>query len=1708
MKPTPFPKGMESMKSDTSLFCLSRSNPLRRVCITITQSTTFERFIIACIIANCIMLAMYDPTAGEDEGRNRIANQSEIVFVIIFTIEMILKIIAMGFVMHESSYLRDGWNRLDFVIVLSGIASLLGGSNYSGFRALRVLRPIRAISSFPQLRILVNSLIQSFRGLANVGAFFVFLLVVAGLIAVQLWKGVLHQQCYHEVGSDDVLVDPEDYRCSLESNTGRKCPSQTSCLQISSNPNLGVTSFDHMASATLTLFQCITLEGWSDIMYLIQDAYSSGSAIFFILFTFFGGIFLINLALVVINQVFLENTELEKQGSFKEENADGNEAGETEMEPISSINVQTKTKDECECECECEYGDDDGEGEVDPEKGEVGVIECCSVSEDTESGEESAPADGLLDSENGSTSSAHGPESDPSATQSASGTARPDTPSAFRRKLRAIVEHKYFMVCISILIVLNTLIMASEHYGMSRDWETFLQISNYVFTAIFTIEMIMKIVALGWNEYIRDRFNVFDMIVVVASVVEIIMGDTVGIRALRAFRLLRIMRLARSWTGLRTLLGAVVHAMSAVAMLSLLLFLFIFTFALLGMQFFGGKFPSEVRSNFNDLYWAHITVFQVLSGENWNEVMYVGMDSTDPITASVYFVVLVVLGNYVILNLFVAILLQNISDSAQTVKEEDEIEQRQHQADAISRDVEVHNESECDDGGPYVAHLRSEKLKQNESVGDDESLGEDSKPNEPSSCDRGDHSEKGDSEGNGVDEFKFVAGQTRYESGSKFGDGVARENEISSSRSCLYIHVEIWKKRNTSLCLFEETNPFRILLWRMIQSKAFEFFILFLILISCIALTLENPRNDPDSDLSKTLYIVDIVLTICFAIEALMKIMALGFVFHETAYLRSGWNRLDFIIVCTSIFGLLFGVNELSIVKALRCLRPLRFVSRLAGMRAVVQTLVLSIPPILNVGLVSVLFFVIFGILGIQMFMGRFFHCETEEITGNAFVGEFMEPIDITSPNSKEDCVREGYSWANRDSNFDNIFNSLLTLFQLSTTEGWVDTMYNGVDAREIGLNPKRNAHPENALYFVGFIIVGNFFMINLFVGVLIDTYYRLQEYQKSKGISSLLLTEAQQRWKNMMKVVLMSKPTRNKELRPKDSRWRQKLFDIVSSRVFETVIMGLIVLNVVIMCTEHYDQSDDWAMFLFISNVVFTSLFAMEATAKITALGPMNYFRDRWNVFDFIVVVLSILGFFFSVGFGATIFRVFRVFRVFRLVRAAKGIKMLLITLLFSLFSLLNVGSLLCLLFFIYAVLGVQLFSKVKRQEALNRHANFESFPNASLLLYRMSTGESWDKIMHECMVEPPECSESEGNCGTQFAPLYFVSFVILGTLVLLNLLIAIILENFDTVNQESEFVIGREEISEFKNVWAKFDPKATGFIPLSKFPDFLVESPQPLGFRRMDGSRNEAVRRKDVVRFISQLNLRPTVITTPRSGAMGVDTKPKMIAFSDALLALAEKVQKENAGDEENWETVYRAALEEVRPKSVSEEELDIKETRLHAASLPFRPSSSSSSHRRSVVATPLSNVDTVESEGDDDIDGFDCDGAESGDVIVVQPTKRATSGLGGEKRVSFREEASQLKSNSFDTANRSKSMPKLVHRGTHVSITDLKRQNRLLRLGCDDKKRGHANESILHVHATAGEIMATELLQAATRRFIERKRRSARDQTPELPEDPSFE
>ncbi|KAL1774925.1 voltage-dependent R-type calcium channel subunit alpha-1E isoform X1 [Sigmodon hispidus] len=1705
----------------------------------------FHRYmILATIIANCIVLALEQHLPEDDKTpMSRRLEKTEPYFIGIFCFEAGIKIVALGFIFHKGSYLRNGWNVMDFIVVLSGILATAGTHfnthvDLRTLRAVRVLRPLKLVSGIPSLQIVLKSIMKAMVPLLQIGLLLFFAILMFAIIGLEFYSGKLHRACF--MNNSGILegFDPP-HPCGVQG-----CPAGYECKDWI-GPNDGITQFDNILFAVLTVFQCITMEGWTTVLYNTNDALgATWNWLYFIPLIIIGSFFVLNLVLGVLSGEFAKERErVENRRAFMKLRR--------QQQIERELNGYRAWIDKAEEVMLAEENKNAGTSALE-------VLRRATIKRSrTEAMTRDSSDEHCVDISSVGT---------PLARASIKST-KVDGASYFRHKerllrisIRHMVKSQVFYWIVLSVVALNTACVAIVHHNQPQWLTHLLYYAEFLFLGLFLLEMSLKMYGMGPRLYFHSSFNCFDFGVTVGSIFEVVWaifrpGTSFGISVLRALRLLRIFKITKYWASLRNLVVSLMSSMKSIISLLFLLFLFIVVFALLGMQLFGGRFnfnDGTPSANFDTFPAAIMTVFQILTGEDWNEVMYNGIRSQGGVSSgmwsAIYFIVLTLFGNYTLLNVFLAIAVDNLANAQELTKDEQEEEEAFNQKHALQKAKEVspmsapnmpsierdrrrrHHMSMWE---PRSSHLRERRRRHHMSVWEQRtsqlrrhmqmssqealnkeeappmnplnplnplsplnplnahpslyrrprpiedlalglglekceeerisrggslkgdiggltsaldnqrsplSLGKREPPWLPRSChgncdptqqesgggetvvtfeDRARHrqsqrrsrhrrvrtegkesasvsrsrsasQERSLDEGASIEgekeqepqgshrskeptiheeertqdlrrtnslmvprgsglvgaldeaETPLVQPQTELEVGK---DAALTEQEAEGSSeqallgdvqldvgrgisqsepdlSCMtanmdkattestsvtvaipdvdplvdstVVHTlnlvlkvsnktdgeasplkeaetkeeeeEVKKKQkkekretgkamvpHSSMFIFSTTNPIRRACHYIVNLRYFEMCILLVIAASSIALAAEDPVLT-NSERNKVLRYFDYVFTGVFTFEMVIKMIDQGLILQDGSYFRDLWNILDFVVVVGALVAFALAghlacrtnkgrdIKTIKSLRVLRVLRPLKTIKRLPKLKAVFDCVVTSLKNVFNILIVYKLFMFIFAVIAVQLFKGKFFYCtDSSKDTEKECIGNYVD-------HEKNKMEVKGREWKRHEFHYDNIIWALLTLFTVSTGEGWPQVLQHSVDVTEEDRGPSRSNRMEMSIFYVVYFVVFPFFFVNIFVALIIITF----QEQGDKMMEECSLEKNE---RACIDFAISAKPL-TRYMPQNRHTFQYRVWHFVVSPSFEYTIMAMIALNTVVLMMKYYSAPCTYELALKYLNIAFTMVFSLECVLKVIAFGFLNYFRDTWNIFDFITVIGSITEIILTdsklvntSGFNMSFLKLFRAARLIKLLRQGYTIRILLWTFVQSFKALPYVCLLIAMLFFIYAIIGMQAFkmnliavfdvADVGDEEShINRHNNFRSFFGSLMLLFRSATGEAWQEIMLSCLGEkgcepdttaPSGQNESE-RCGTDLAYVYFVSFIFFCSFLMLNLFVAVIMDNFEYLTRDSS-ILGPHHLDEFVRVWAEYDRAACGRIHYTEMYEMLTLMSPPLG-------------------------------------------------------------------------------------------------------------------------------------------------------------------------------------------------------------------------------------------------------------------------------------
>lgn len=1619
--------GESHVEPDRNTSCYTRFvvNPINSV----VKHHMWGKFILTIIATNAILYAMADYTHVDENGNlvtkgsviNSVISVTDNVFFAIFAFEMIIKWLSMG-LFGDNGYFSDRWNFLDFVIVIICIINFVPNvPNASIIRTIRMVRPLKSMSSSPELQSIMTSMLKSGSKLKDVLIVFTAAVIFFAIAGQNLFSGpYLHTRCRltpYPVNTSWVPempaapfqclpgvdnfnlpddrpgwtkesspwrkpldcywpIDTDDTRfCSLGDNPsgGHICLHDSlayglpvedwrwcgSNYDAYGNPRFinykfmksevfipdldyGYTNFDNLLRASISIFQVATLNGWSNINYLLMDAWSTKiSPMFFILVIVVISYLIVNLVIAIWQtNIEVKHTILHIKGggdpirgTDTPSHVDALDAANAQVDANILNNLLTRIR-------------------------ESKIIRFFLY---------------------------------------------------FHLKpLQRLVNGPIFGPLVVFFIVVNTIVLLIDFYPLTSDYENRLVACNFVLTLLFGAEAACQILGVGIAEYFVSFSNLFGFFIVLISIAEIFIdppilffpnskssGFTAGPTVFRSFRLFRIISMLTRFKHLHLMCLRIGRSIKSTYAFSLILFVLAFIMALVGQALFANNLrfdsegypitkinspawvnaPDRPRSNFDDFTHAFFTVFQILTTEDWNSVMYNLWRATN-LSSIIFPFFIIVFGLYIILQLFVAKIIEDFTVSGSLLIQEEELEKIKLRR----REVEL-KEAGYDSYGFDFNFLCIRKEPPEETaqriMRRDAQLAEDInrvnalRMEEQSEEDAGCALEQ-KLENRGHDIFKKAAhlveetppptpplakkerlrGQRAtpsllVHSGSSTSlSDVMLQEEQANTRDEIGTITEgsvnsgiddrINEERNGNsdnnanqspdsstlfCCCFSRTAR------AFVTHHSFEWFLFMAIVVSSGGMAADSPLLNPNSWRAKTCSIINLVTTIIFMAEVILKIVAWG-VF---GYLKDYWNLFDGFVSIVSFVGLpqvLAGTGSLNAIRSLRAfriLRPLRLLSSMPEMKVVIGTLFSCIRSALDMFIIAFFIFLVFAILMVTFFKGQLRRCTgafadtvlannsdyytllqhpktwdlfssaEKDMFGpnslanlnndaayyNACLGKWpaqpccmaantftYDPSSISSGNgivesitSRQlcECWGGSWTWYVNTANFDNVGRAMISLFSVSTTEGFVTMAYALVDASGIDMEPIRDRQPFWLWVVMVFMILCCFLALNMFVGVIVNTYKRIAREVRAEVLGKLAQDQVVN-WSRKKQAFLFMLQRRREMLK---GTFFNSVANAPSYQAFNNIC---IFANAIVLAISYFGQPGVYNTVLDILNSVFALVFTIEAIVLMN-VQRLNYFRSFQNIFDFSIVILSNVGviIMWISGSQTVIFvgigRLFRTLRLLRLMKAGSLDKFVK-TLLRTLPELFNIAQLMFLIIFIFSIIANQSYAKIAYNNSYNAQANFRLFSTTLLTLFRFQTGEGWNQFMNDasaktpnCVVDPPYdpayCGFSDhpgciplNGCGSSSLYVFLLSFTVLVYYVITNLAIAVVNAAYMVEMTQRTFPED-DNIIRFCDGWASetYDPDMTTFIDIGRIEEFAVDRiSNPYAFP--DGITQEEIR------------------------------------------------------------------------------------------------------------------------------------------------------------------------------------------------------------------------------------------------------------------------
>lgn len=1092
------------------------------------------------------------------------------------------------------------------------------------------------------------------------------------------------------------------------------------------------------------------------------------------------------------------------------------------------------------------------------------------------------------------------------AQEVSSGTEEKQQAEPKRRKpalLRVYLKTRAFWI---LLIVFALICQALRSDDMSDHREHFIDNVETVVTAFLLFEILFRIVA-DWRNFHRRRRNLLDLfLAVITTIMQLppVKSHERVYAWMTVFQILRIYRVVLAVSLTRELIMTVLG--NVYGLLNLILFVFLLTFlaALFAAQMFRGELPQDddgesVRITFATLFNSFLGMYQLLSSENWTDVLFsvtkyeVGYNTAW--IGAAFLIIWYILANFIVLNMFIAVIQENF-DVSEDEKRLQQVKAFLHQKElggsaagnlALSTIFKVGVGKKRDplDYGTAA----TEMLLKDAVVRDflDE-------PDQPLLAGTDSHGHNGEARPNAAANIAKAGMLTRlwdhflrrvwhrepnpFYSRLEFSKAYedldprtmakevvsATERRKKAQREYLQKHPSY----NVSLFMFKPHNFIRKICQRIVGPGrgddriegvapsipvwyAFSAFIygaiVAMVLLACITTPVYQKEYFETHGYSVYNWFVytDLGFAILFTVEALIKVIADGFFWTPNAYFRSSWGFIDGVVLVTlwiNIATLLLNEGDVSrAVGAFKALRALRLLNVSDSARNTFHHVIVRGGwKVLSAAFVSLSLLIPFAIYGLNLFNGRMYTCNDSDsniVDLNDCVGEYQN-----TPFNWE--VLSPRQAANPYYDFDNFGDSLFILFQIVSQEGWIDVMVSAEAITGVFRQPEDLASQGNAVFFVVFNLLGAVFVLTLFVSVF------MRNYTEQTGVA--YLTTDQRSWLELRKLLRQISPSKRPSSTKKRETWEEWCYRRAVKKTgrWQKLITAMLIVHLLLLCLEYYPEPWQWGRTRDYVFLLLTLLYISNIVIRIIGLGWTRFRRSSWDIYSlfavsgtFATTILLLTN--FSERVYVQLHKLFLVSIALLLIPRNNQLDQLFKTAAASVASIANLLATWFVLFLVYAIALTQAFGLTRFGSQESGNTNFRTVPKALILLFRMSSGEGWNEVMEDfAAIQPPYCTVGDefydGDCGSsEWARALFISWNVLSMYIFVNLFVSLIYESFSYVYQRSSglSVISREEIRRFKQAWAEFDPNGTGFIPKEKFPRLLGELSGVFEMRIYDG-------------------------------------------------------------------------------------------------------------------------------------------------------------------------------------------------------------------------------------------------------------------------------
>ncbi|ORY52206.1 hypothetical protein LY90DRAFT_670478 [Neocallimastix californiae] len=1414
----------------------------QRVCYRIVENKLFLFFFIFITILNVVIIT----SDNDDNNKNNIYAfliSTDEIFSIYFIFEAFISIIAST---DSWKHFNTFWTYFDILAIFVNCLFLAGFPNFSAIRLWSIFKYL------PRIKTLKKSLPI----IRDIVLFFIFVFIFAGILGVHILGGKLKNRCVNEYG---VILDEEQI-CSDSTARGYQCPEGFSCIKTKNNPSYNTIGFDNIFQSCLTIFQIITMEGWSDIFFMTCDSSSYWGIILYLIVIILGNWFILQLIVAVISNNLMDEID-EENGDNKLEGKIQDIEGNLSKKSLfmksgnkkeNSENKYNENKNNINKNNENENGKIN-EDEVENQD----IIIPVSINE--------KPENKFMKLMYCFVNS-----------KIMLKIRKSSFVNFIQKVLKYVINNKYWDTAMMIIIITDTATTCIINKDTSEETGRIIKKITDICTIIFAVEMICKLIMLNPIGYVKQTFfNIMDGTFTILSIIDqFVIPEEQGLFIFRILRSLRVLRVSKYSKQFQYLFEVIKDSFLHLMCLIIIWIISVVIFATFGFQLFKGSMDFDdgiPDENFENIWNSILSIIQLFTMENWNNIEVSCVRATTESYVLVP-IIISIIGSFFLSNILVAIIIgafqEKISEDQKKTDTymipistlnflkntlggfiDTTIEGSTNFSIIVKKKLELfHEASKSAIFFTPTSLLRSHPVQSPSSQSPSSELPSSQLPSsklppsllssssEPPSLSPSSLSPSTLSPStlppstlspplpqqpltllspppskypvpikNLTEKQERTLSENLRIIEKEISKGI--QNLIGDSEISLLTHEreEIMKKLSESGGIQGLYYKFRISRFvkffrKLTENTIYNVIITIIIIISCVILYYDIPNHEmiDDSMINREKMTEFIYrLNVFFGVFFVLEFIIQAIA--QGLYVEENAYLKDPLNWFDLVIIIISIIGLFDFAKNILILRVFRLLR-------IIKLIKLSL-------------------IGLSLYTGDGYTCN--------------DP----NPNitDKKDCTGVFYStnW-NREMErkmwgyfvgFDNFFDSLQTSFVLSSQEGWPDIMYYFMGYGKSNTIRKPGINKWVSIYYITSIVIGSWIFLAVVTGIAYDSIKRNSE--NLKGINGL--NSNQKKIHEYVSLLVTPKP--NIKMKTYRSKWRMKIRDYFESDYYDITVFIIIILNIIVLLLYHDEQSSSENTFQYIAEFIFLGIYTIEIILLIITYSYKYFFNDKWRILCFILVISSYIIFITTKNIvRSNAFILVRVIRMFRLFKFAKGIRALLQVIASKYKQLLNIFILMLIVIITYAFLGCYYFGDINynNTEALNYHLNFSTFSKSLLSVFIFSTGENWPIAMADCIGRTIRfCSKDTENCGSYFSPFYFISLQILINWILLNSFIAIVVDSFIMLLQEQDEISRIELVKEsFSDSWNKYDTQRKGFLSFKKFVDMYNDIEIPENF------------------------------------------------------------------------------------------------------------------------------------------------------------------------------------------------------------------------------------------------------------------------------------